>query len=320
MKAWVAAVALLLAPELCLAETYPWETLSTPHYTLFYGQGDHLVARAVAAHVEEFHDKVAADLGGVTHRPIKLYLAPTREVFTSVLPKGSYVPMWAVAVAYPDLDLIVARSPRSIRRGRIDLSRTVTHEIAHVLLAKAVGPGAEIPKWLNEGFAMYEAEQWGFGEMATMTRISLANQFIPLEELARAFPGERHAAAAAYAQSFSVCAFLMDEYGAARFHQFIRSLGEYNHVSMAMKSSFGITLRQLEKAWHRHIRRRYTWIPVVTGTSTMWAVAGWLFLAGYLRKRAWQRRRMREMEMEEEEGEKQEAEGGRSRKPGLEDS
>jgi len=298
MKAWVAAIVLLLAPKPCPAGPVQWECLSTSNFALFFADEDRPIAQAVASHVEEFHAKVAADLGSVVHGPIRVYLAPTPEAFTSLLPKGRHVPMWAIAVAYPELELIVARSPRSVRRGHIDLNRTLTHEIAHVLLAKAAG--TDIPKWLDEGFAMHEAEEWGLGEMATMTRVSLANQFIPLEDLARAFPADRHGAAAAYAQSMSICAYLIEQHGAARFHQFIRSLREHGNVSLAMKTSFGLTLRQLEEAWRHGVRRRYTWIPVLTSASATWAAVGWLFLAGYLRKQAWQRRRLWEMKLEEE--------------------
>jgi hypothetical protein len=54
-----------------------------------------------------------------------------------------------------------------------------------------------------------------------------------------------------------------------------------------------------ERDWRQDLPLRYSWIPILTGGSVLWAVLSLACIALYIQRRAALTRRMREMEAEE---------------------
>lgn len=293
--------ALAIASQAASAADEDWLQTLAPHVKVFYHKEDERTARYIAQASQDIYRELLEEVGGIGYREIKLYIAPTRELFRSLQPPGYIVPQWAAGVAYPEHELIVIRSPRTARGEKIDIRKTLIHEMAHMMLARALAGYAPIPKWLNEGYAMNKAGEWDLDETIAMTRTALTDSFIPFDELAVSFPIERSEAGAAYAQSFSFVSFILKQNGSSGFRAFIQKTAETGSLNYATKSSFGMTLRQLEERWRREVRLRYTWIPIVTSASGLWFLMTGLFLAGYIRKRKQAKRRLAEMELEERE-------------------
>ena len=96
------------------------------------------------------------DLGIDFEERTKVYLAPSFRKFQEIQPGGE-IPSWAIGVAYPSLNLIIIKSPRAIKRGHIDLIKVFKHEFTHIALGRAFKGREKVPRWLDEGLAMYES-------------------------------------------------------------------------------------------------------------------------------------------------------------------
>ncbi|MCJ7663835.1 MAG: hypothetical protein MUO24_06305, partial [Desulfobacterales bacterium] len=67
----------------------------------------------------------------------------------------------------------------------------------------------------------------------------------------------------------------------------------------ALRQATGLGLRDLERRWKEDLKRRFSWIPIVTSFFSLWFLASLLFLLGYWLKRRRTKKILEEWEREE---------------------
>jgi len=185
---------------------------------------------------------------------------------------ASKVDIFVYADAAPFRDAIGPRSPENaagvpfasiatffalIRPEQIDSSwvgDVVPHELAHLVVDSAVGPGVAVPLWLNEGLAVYLAT----GDTAAyrqMVRDAVDDgTLVPLDGLTGNFPtneaGDR--SIAAYAESVSAVDFMVRTYGQERIARLVDAF-ESQGADDAFTAAFGVDTTEFEAAWLRSI-------------------------------------------------------------------
>jgi hypothetical protein len=209
---------------------------------------------------------------------------------------GPSAPEWGVAVAFP-------RSQRIVMQGRYigaeegNPQEILRHEIAHLALHEALG---ELPpRWFDEGYAAYSAQEWG-REEALATNLVLVLRGVPsLDSLDAGFYSGAQRATGAYALAYTAVAELaaLDrQRGLALFFERWRETGS---MDRAVRSAYGITLSGFESRWRARTRRRYGALALVTDLAIVGAaVLGLLLPLQHMQRR---RRRQRLEAMREAE-------------------
>jgi len=274
--------------------------ISTPHFVFYFHSQDERLMRSLIDQAEGLRREVVEDLGIDFEERTKVYLAPSSREFQEIQPKGQ-IPSWAVGAAYPGLNLIIIKSPRGTTGGHMDLRKVFIHEFSHIALGRAFKGREKVPRWLDEGLAMYESREWDFSRVSTMTRAVLTDSLIPLSEITRSFPQEVDRAELAYSESFYLISFLISRYGKESFHRFIKEYSRSRGLKEVLMGVYGIRLEELEKRWRNYLKLRFSWIPIVTSTTTLWFLVTIVFILGYLRKRKANRLKFEEWEREEQE-------------------
>ncbi|MCK4548175.1 MAG: hypothetical protein KAW17_12130 [Candidatus Eisenbacteria sp.] len=282
-----------LFPATTLAADYL--SLETEHFTIRYVREQEKLALAAAGVAEEAHAGIAAFLGTQPRRRIEIAIAPDRAEFRRL--SGGLIPDWGIGLAIPSHRRIVITSPAAAP-ARINLEEIVTHEVAHVLLAMAL-PGQPLPRWFDEGHAMFHARQWRMGESTRILWALVARTLIPLAELTRSFPHGRTSAELAYIESYTTIQFLVKTGGPGAFQEFVRKATEYGDFEAAMIEIYGLNLQQFEMAWRVYLKDRYSWVVVLQVLLTIPGIFTVLFLAAYLRKRYRAKKKMEAWEEEE---------------------
>ena len=277
-----------------------WETLQLPHFYIHYQPIDRRIAYKLADQADNIYQTITEDVGYTPKRKIAVYLCPTPECFHQKQPSSFNLPEWAAGVAYPALNRIVMRSALTIKekRGFIKPVEIFKHEFAHIVLEQALAKRGGAPRWLSEGFSMYQAKQWTVYGQRTIEEVTLRNNFIPLTVLTTTFPSDEKAARIAYAQSFSLVAFLLNNYGRPVFHKFINNLKEGLDTNTALIYSAGVNLKRLELEWQASLKKRYSWISYLANIGLFWFVLSVGFVIIYLIKR--QRAKQIQEQWEEE--------------------
>jgi hypothetical protein len=290
----------LLSLLISLPEVLPaasWLELRSPHFIMRYQEPEHKMASFLLQRAEKTREAIEQDISAVPPAPCLIYLAPSWEAFQAAQPAGE-PPSWSVGTAYPALNLIILRSPRGMMGGRMDIEQVLRHEYAHLTLATAL-KGHEAPPWLAEGFAMLQSRGWSLSWTYVLSRGVLTKGLIPLEKLADGFPADEYQAELAYAQSFSLVSYIKTELGPKALPRLIRGLSYGLDTETALKQAIGLGLKDLERRWKEDLKRRFSWIPIVTSFFSLWFLASLLFLLSYWLKRRRVKRKLAEWEREE---------------------
>ena len=134
-------------------------------------------------------------------------------------------------------------------------SSTVRHELAHLVIGQFAQSclGGGLPTWLSEGLAVY-AE--GEPDDTTQRDVEMGiefDAFAPVRSLNGAFPARGGEATSAYSQSYSLVAYLLDNYGQEKMQQLLLALADAAGYDDALEQVYGFNADGLEEAWRAAI-------------------------------------------------------------------
>jgi hypothetical protein len=184
-------------------------------------------------------------------------------------------------------------------RGRFNLIKTFRHELIHILLGHAFRGKEKVPRWLNEGLAMIAAREWSFSRLSTMTWAVLTNALIPMDEIMESFPWDPKLAELAYCESFYFISFLKGKFGREAFKFFLQEYSKQKDFHRSLKKVYHLRWPEMESLWLEYLRLRFSWIPIITSSTTLWFSMTLLFLVGYMQKRRRNRLKLQQWEKEE---------------------
>ncbi len=272
-----------------------WQSVRSKHFVVAFTQADRQIAETTLKIVDNFHSQIRLCLGDYTMNiPVYIIIAPSREVFENL---GGVREKWAVGMATGN-NRIVIFSPRKFG-DKSEIERLIKHEYTHILLHQATG-GRGLPRWLNEGLAMYyESNIWHVPDDIRLAEAVLTRSVIPLDQLNFYFPSDRKRAELAYSQSIDIVTYIMKEYGYERLKQIIVEITRGCDIDTAMINSIGVDVSSLETAWHTTLVKRYQWFYIITNTTVIWAALPIICIIAYIRKKRQGERKKRQWEIED---------------------
>ena len=194
------------------------------------------------------------------------------------------LPDWGAAVAIPDERLIIV----ALNASGKPLEETVPHEVSHVLLG-VLARHERVPRWFDEGLAMYLAGEWTIYNSIRLARGALASNLVPLGHIDNVLTFHQDRAWLAYAESFAAVTWLVERIGRAELGRLIRSLNRMP-FEQALVINNDIRTSAFEEDWLRRARTRYALVGLA---DDMWIwsllIPGLFFLA--LLVRWWRNRR-----------------------------
>lgn len=257
-------------------------SLTTPRFRIVYTPRAKGAAEFLAKEIEGIRDEVAATIGRDWPGVTELRLGFGREEYEALALPGGVPPSWAVALAYPDRNIVLVEA-HSLAQG--DGQLTLRHELVHAGLGQL---GKGWPRWFQEGLAQeltgerrYRLEQY-----ATLARAVAIERVFRFQDLAQGFPSRPEDVEIAYAQSAAFVAFLKERYGAAGFGALIDRVGEGDAFEKAFGIAFHSPLSVEEKAFLEELPVRYPWWPLLlSGGTALWAVMSLLVVVAWVRRR-----------------------------------
>ena len=216
--------------------------------------------------------------------PLQVIVARTPGEMATFAPEGMPFPKYAAGVAYSRLRLVLLTIDPLYPSADHDLAEIYRHELAHVAIFDATA-GKGVPRWFNEGFAVYASGEASAKRLQTLWTATLADTLIPLRQLARTFPADPSTAQVAYAEAADVIRFMARTQDEIRFQRLIAKIRSGKHFETALRESYGIELATLEHEWRQDVAKRYTFWPVLFSGSVVWFGAIGLFMVAWRRRR-----------------------------------
>lgn len=220
--------------------------------------------------------------------PVLILVAPDDATFRLWVGPGA--PEWGDAIAFPALQRIVMRGRNSAASGG-DPRSTLRHELAHLALNEALGPG--IPRWFDEGYASYAAGEWGRDQLLA-TSFGLVWRGVPtLAGLDSGFFEGAERAQRSYAlahRAVAELAALDSERGLALLLGHWKREGSFER---ALRRAHGMSSLDFERHWKSRIRRQFGVLALAADFTVLTLV-----LTILLGPMWWQRRKRLRLRLE----------------------
>lgn len=245
--------------------------------------------KQTATLVRETRTRLGFHFGAVNDSGLTVFVAPDDSTFHALV--GPRFPDWGVGAADPEALVIVLKAPGA--DGWIhSYEQVAVHEYAHIYLHLRAGRSPELPRWLDEGFAMHAAFEWGMESHLRLARAAWSGQLLDLASLAdvNTFRGEK--AALAYTQAFAAYQYLEEEYGRQSVVDLLSAISEGQGFAQAFLRATGTPFPEFQAALRLHLKEQTNLLSLFTDSAVWWGLLGLVIVAAWWIKR----RRAREIE------------------------
>ena len=194
-------------------------------------------------------------------------------------------PPWISGYAFSDRDVAVLFPARTPSYPDSTFEELVLHEVGHILVHRAAA-GGQIPRWFNEGLALYIGRPWRLGDHSRVTWALVSGRQVSLRDLEPYFNTTREAARHAYALAGAFVQDLVQRDGPEAVSGILAAVASGLDFETAYFDVTGTRLTEAEHDfWSRHTFL-YRWVPVIGSSATLWALITLLSLVAFRRRRA----------------------------------
>lgn len=228
--------------------------------------------------------------------PITVYVCGTAAEF--IHRAGPYARADIGGVAMSREGIVIMKAPNLLQRPG-DYAGILRHELIHVLLARNYNID-NLPRWLNEGLAMQLSGEYRWASWMTLGDMYVNGRVLEYPDLLRVLnssPGEL-SYGDAYAQSLSMTAYLRRKMGDDAFWLLMRDLDTLS-FGQALEARTGWIPLEFWRAWMRSLWTYALAFSVLSGLS-LFQVAAFILIWGYLKKRRRSQRILQRMEEEDD--------------------
>lgn len=147
------------------------------------------------------------------------------------------------------LGVKVDKSTLLILGSHADVEATMAHELSHIVVGLAAdSPFASMPRWLDEGLAMYAEGELSAGHRRALDQAIRQDRLISVRSLS-GYTGDPSQVDLFYAEVYSLIEYLLDEYGADRMSDLIVAIREGLGQEAALQQVYDLDLDGLDAAW-----------------------------------------------------------------------
>lgn len=223
--------------------------------TLYYHPGEEANVAGVLETFEQALPELQSKLGiRLSYQP-RVYLVSSQEEFDRVT--GGRLPPWSQGVSFPETGSIVLKSP-SFSHDIGTYNRTALHEMAHLLIGYAAGPG--LPRWINEGLALLLSGEGPGKALMPLSHALWTGGLMTLGEVERVDAFDQARAELAYLQSYNATEYLLKQYGWEGLRRLLREVGQGKSWDDALSQVVGTDQAGFEASWHTALERSYRWV------------------------------------------------------------
>lgn len=224
---------------------YTWKTIHEGQITLFWYSGDDAFGQELMAAAQTALTKLSNTTGAELKSTVKLYIygSSTDLQGAMINPQD-----WTGGVAYSQYGTIaIGINPvTEVDWGK----RTISHELTHLVTYQVTAnPYNDLPTWLDEGLAMYSEGQLDASFAASLAIAEVQHSLITVRSLCSPFSAYADQATLAYAESYEIVTYLIDEYGRDKMFEMLSIFKQGSGYDDALKSVYGFDMDALNSLW-----------------------------------------------------------------------
>lgn len=213
-------------------------------YTYRGVQGPKLLDSALES-LEKLQDEIGVSL----EQPVRIFIYANRSDMRLALPSRSerYDEMTTT------LGMVVSDDTMLLLGNASNLERTLAHELSHIVVGQATrNPLGGLPRWLDEGLAMYAEGDLPAANRRALDRAIRSDALISVRSLS-GYAGDPAQVDLFYAESYSLVNFLLEDYGRDKMHALLDAFKEGAYQEDALREVYGFGLDELDAQWRQYL-------------------------------------------------------------------
>lgn len=231
---------------------------------------------------------------------ISVYILPGRANLKRGEKRFPLMPNWVIGFADTKRGVIVLR----ISSTNIGLYKNIfdvfKHELSHIILKAYLEDNySQLPWWLIEGLAMWQAKEWSIHDSIFLSESLIKGSFLPLREMKMPINRSREEVRQMYTEALSFFLYLRNRFGSELIREALSRVREGQALEDVFQELTHNTLEQIEISWKRSLNIKYKWLPIITSSATLWIFISLLFLISYVRKKKREREILKKWEKED---------------------
>lgn len=239
-------------PLLYLDERHDWQVLNSDRLALYWYKGDRSFGEALFDQANQTLDQIEAEAGVQVELPVKIFIYGGFADLRDAIAVGSQE--WTGGQAFTDQGVVVI----GVSPSELDYGLAATpHELTHLVIHQATdNPFGDIPRWLDEGLAVYmsgELDEGWRGYRSLVTRSAEQGELMTLQTLSSSFPAASEQAGLAYAQSGMVVEFIIEYYGEEAMARLLEIFSEGALYDEALEQALGVDTWDLDNTWRENL-------------------------------------------------------------------
>ncbi len=229
-------------------DRYPWRSLSQGQVTMYWYEGDDSFASSLMDAIQQALIRLTEYTGAELESPIEIYIyASAKDLQGSMI----YPQEWTGGVAFPRYGTIdIGIAPDKLEWG----IRTIAHELTHLVIHQMTfNPYGGLPTWLSEGLAMYAEGELEPVFATFLNNAVVEDKLISVRSLSSPFSAFAEESLLAYAQSYSLEEFLINQYGKKQMFELLNTFKEGSGYDEALLKVYGFDMDELTVLWQDYI-------------------------------------------------------------------
>ena len=227
---------------------YPWISLTEGKVTIYWYEGEQSFAQELMASAQQALARLAKDTGAYLEKPVKMYIyADAQDLRGAMI----YPQEWTGGVAFTRHGIIaIGIAPNRLDWGK----RAIAHELSHLVIHQVTfNPYIGLPTWLDEGLAMYAEGELESGYVALLNEAIAEESLISVRSLSSPFSAHAEQAYLAYAQSYSLVEFLINNYGQSKMLELLNTFRQGSSYDGALDKVYGFDMDGLDALWRDYV-------------------------------------------------------------------
>lgn len=228
-----------------------WQTLAGERVDLFwYGTNrEETRAEETLATSEAAIARLESEIGISVDQRIRVYVYNNQNHMRAALSSRSETyddRVMTLGVTVSDDTLLLLGSHR-------DLDMVAAHELSHIVAGLATdNPYADLPRWLDEGLAMYSEGEFPEDNKRALDAAVALDSLLSIRSMS-SYSGQADQVDLYYGEVRSVIDFMLETYGREKMQALLGVFAEGSLAEDALQEVLGLGLDDLDNAWRESL-------------------------------------------------------------------
>lgn len=228
---------------------HDWHKVTGPRVDVYWYDGGESRAEHLVTSAEDTLSRLESEVGVAVEEHISIYVYNDRQDMQRAISLR--------AAGYDErvvtLGMAIGEDTLLLLGPHRDVELTMAHELSHIVVGLSTdNPYTDLPRWLDEGLAMYAEGELSASNQRALDRAIREDALLSVRSMT-SYTGRANEVDLFYGQAHSIVTFLLDEYGREHMQQLLHHFSTGMRQEEALQRTYGFGLQGLDDRWRESV-------------------------------------------------------------------